>query len=87
MPDISYSVEVSLLISLFVTQVYFLAKLFSYTDDECLGKYRLLGPFAYIVPGVLKSGGIKFLLGFLVATAALFLFALYVFEFEKLGFP
>ena len=66
--------------------MYCLAKLFSYTDEDYLGKYRLLGPFALIVPGVLKPGGAKYLMGFLVVTAALFLFALYAFEFDTLGF-
>jgi hypothetical protein len=85
--DISHSVEVSLLICLFLTQVYFLVKLFTYADEECLGKYRFLGPFAFIVPGVLKPGGSKFLIGFLITAAVLFLFVLSVFEFDKLGFP
>jgi hypothetical protein len=85
--DISHSVEVSLLICLFLTQVYFLVKLFSYADEEYLRKYRFLGPFAFIVPGVIKPGGSKFLLCFLITTTAIFMFALLVFEFDKLGFP
>jgi hypothetical protein len=85
--DLSQSVEVSLLICFFITLVYFLAKLFSYTDEKYLRKYRLLGPFALIVPGVLKPGGFKFLLGFLIIAAALFLFVLSIFEFDRLGFP
>ena len=76
-----YTVEVLLLVFLFVCQVYFLGKLFSYSDPELLGRYRLLGPFAFAIPGVLKSGGAKYLLASLVTMAALFVFALFLFEF------
>ena len=77
--DITHTFEVSLLIFLFFCQVYFLGKLFSYADPELLGRYRFLGPFAFAIPGVLKSGGTKFLLASLVTLAALFAFALLFF--------
>jgi len=81
--EVPYAVEVSLLIFLFISQVYFLGKLFSCADAELLGKYRMLGPFALIIPGVLRSGGAKFLLAFLAVSAALLLFIFYIFEFGE----
>ena len=79
-PDVFHTVEVLLLIFLFSCQVYFLGKLFSYSDPELLSRYRFLGPFAFAVPGVLKPGGTKFLLATLFTFAALFAFSLYFFE-------
>jgi hypothetical protein len=81
--EVSSAVEVSLLVFLFIFQVYFLGKLFSCADAELLRKYRLLGPFALAVPGVLEPGGAKFLLAFLAVSAALFLFILYIFQFSE----
>ena len=81
--EVPYAVEVSLLIFLFIFQVYFLGKLFSSADAELLRKYRLLGPFALAVPGVLKPGGAKFLLAFLAVSAVLLLFIFYIFQFSE----
>jgi len=72
--DIPFAVEVSLLIALFIFQVWSIAKVFSYTDAKLLLKYRFYGPLAYLIPGVLKRGGTRFLWAFLIATAAILCF-------------
>ena len=77
MPD---TVFVLFFLVLFGFQVYSLAKLFSLIDDEAFNRYRLLGPFALLMSGVLKPGGIRFLVSFLLATATLFLLGLLFFE-------
>ena len=77
MPD---TVFVLSFLVLFGFQVYSLAKLFSLIDDEAFNRYRLLGPFALLMSGVLKPGGIRFLVSFLLATATLFLLGLLSFE-------
>ena len=77
MPD---TVFVLSFLVLFGFQVYSLAKLFSLIDDEAFNRYRLLGPFALLMSGVLKPGGIRFLVSFLLATATLFLLGLLFFE-------
>ena len=78
-PGLFYTFEVLLLIFLFLCQVYFLGKLFSYSDPELLSRYRFLGPFAFAIPGVLKPGGTKFILASLITFAALFAFSLLFF--------
>jgi hypothetical protein len=84
MPDSAFILS---FLILFGFQVYSLAKLFSMIDDEAFNRYRLLGPFALLMSGVLKPGGIRFLVSFLLATATLFLLGLYFFEFGDLVLP
>jgi hypothetical protein len=84
MPD---TVFVLSFLVLFGFQVYSLAKLFSLIDDEAFNRYRLLGPFALLISGVLKPGGMRFLVSFLLVTATLFLLGLFFFEFGGLVLP
>jgi hypothetical protein len=77
MPD---TVFILSFLVLFGFQFYSLAKLFSLIDDEAFNKYRFLGPFALLITGVLKPGGMRFLTSFLLATAAQFLLGLFFFE-------
>ena len=77
--------KIVLFVLLLVAQIYCLGKLFSYIDAELFSKYRLLGPFALAIPGVLKPGGIQVLLALVLATSCVFAFGLYLFQFD--GFP
>ena len=81
MPD---TVFILSFLILFGFQVYSLAKLFSHIDAESFNKYRLLGPFALLISGVLKRGGMLFLMSFILASATLFLLGLFFFEFGDL---
>ena len=47
-------------------------------------KYRFLGPFALLIPGVLKPGGSKYVLATACGAAVLFATGLYVFEMAEL---
>ena len=73
-------------LTLFCFQVYCLANLFSCIDSDLFHKYRLLGPFALLIPGVLKPGGMLFLLFFFLATTLLFLVGMLFFEFDEASF-
>ena len=81
MPD---AVFILSFLILFGFQVYSLAKLFSFIDAELFNRYRLLGPFALLISGVLKPGGTFFLMSFLLSTATLFLLSIFFFEFGEL---
>ena len=59
-------------------------KMSSYIDRVVYWKYRLLGPFALLVPGVLKPGGSRYVLATAVGAIALFGLGLYVFEMGDL---
>jgi hypothetical protein len=76
-----YTIGNTLLVILFVSQVYFFFKMLAKTDADLMHRYRFFGPFAFAIPGVLKPGGIKFLLAFLGVSAVLFSFAMYLFDF------
>ncbi|MDB4542713.1 hypothetical protein N9241_00570 [bacterium] len=80
MPD---TIFIFVFLTLFGFQVYCLANLFSYIDSDLFSKYRLLGPFALLIPGVLKPGGRFFLLVFLLATTSLLLAGMLFFEFDE----
>ena len=73
-----------LLILLFFLELYLFMKMSSYIDPEVYWKYRLLGPFALLVPGVLKPGGSRYVLATAVGATALFGLGLYVFEMGDL---
>ena len=73
-----------LLILLFFLELYLFMKMSSYIDPEIHWKYRLLGPFSLLVPGVLKPGGSKYLLATAIGAIALFGVGVYVFEMGDL---
>ena len=73
-----------LLLVLFVAEVYLIMKMSSYVDPINYSKYRLLGPFALLIPGVLKPGGSKYVLATACGAAVLFATGLYVFEMAEL---
>ena len=73
-----------LLLVLFVAEVYLIMKMSSYVDPLNYSKYRLLGPFALLIPGVLKPGGSKYVLATACGAAVLFATGLYVFEMTEL---
>jgi hypothetical protein len=73
-----------LLLVLFVAEVYLIMKMSSYVDPINYAKYRLLGPFALLIPGVLKPGGSKYVLATACGAAVLFATGLYVFEMTEL---
>ena len=73
-----------LLLVLFVAEVYLIMKMSSYVDPLNYSKYRLLGPFALLIPGVLKPGGSKYVLATACGAAVLFATGLYVFEMAEL---
>ena len=73
-----------LLLVLFVAEVYLIMKMSSYVDPINYSKYRLLGPFALLIPGVLKPGGSKYVLATACGAAVLFATGLYVFEMTEL---
>lgn len=56
-------------------------RVFTYIDPLQFQKYRLLGLFALLFPGVLKQGGAAAFLLMLVAAIGTFLLGLYLFEF------
>ena len=73
-----------LLLVLFVAEVYLIMKMSSYVDPLNYSKYRLLGPFALLIPGVLKPGGSKYVQATACGAAVLFATGLYVFEMTEL---
>ena len=73
-----------LLLVLFVAEVYLIMKMSSYVDPINYSKYRLLGPFALLIPGVLKPGGSKYVMATACGAAVLFATGLYVFEMAEL---
>ena len=75
---------ISLYGSLLLIEMYLIVKLHSYVDMGVYLKYRLLGPFALLVPGVLKPGGSRYVLATAVGATALFGLGLYVFEMGDL---
>ena len=79
MPDMIF---IFVFLTLFSLQVYCLARIFSCIDSDLFGRYRLLGPFALFIPGVLKPGGKFFLLVFFSATTLLLLSGMLFFEFD-----
>ena len=75
---------ISLYGSLLLIEMYLIVKLHSYVDMGVYWKYRLLGPFSLLVPGVLKPGGSRYVLATAVGATALFGLGLYVFEMGDL---
>jgi hypothetical protein len=74
----------ALFVVLLLLQIYFMLKLFSYIDPELVTKYRFLGLFALLKPGVLRSGGVKFLLATICCACLLFVAGLVAFEMRDL---
>ena len=75
---------ISLYGCLLLVEMYLIVKLHSYVDMDVYWKYRLLGPFALLVPGVLKPGGGRYVLATAVGAIVLFSLGLYVFEMGDL---
>ena len=55
-------------------------QLFSRVDPVLITKYRWLGPFALLLPGVLQEGGIKYLVATACGAVALFGVGLIAFD-------
>jgi len=79
-------VFILLFLILFGFQVYCLANLFSRIDSDLFSKYRLFGPFALLLPGVLNHGGKVFLFAFALATTLLLLAGIVFFELDDVIF-
>ena len=80
----SETAMISLYGSLLLMEMYLIVKLHSFIDMGVYLKYRLLGPFSLLVPGVLKPGGSKYLLATAIGAIALFGVGVYVFEMGDL---
>jgi len=63
---------------------YLVMKFCSFIEPKMYWKYRFLGPFALLIPGVLKPGGSKYVLATACGAAVLFATGLYVFEMAEL---
>ena len=68
-----YHFQIGLFVLLLVLELYLFARLFSAVDQQRFGKVKWLGPFAFLVPGVLSQRGFVALLGVALVTACLLL--------------
>ena len=78
------TIETTLFIFLIVSQFFIFYKIFSHADAASLLKYRFLGPFALIIPGVLKPRGVAYLCVFVIIAAVLFVIGVHMFHFDEI---
>jgi hypothetical protein len=79
-----HTLQIILFVILFLVDMYLLAILFSSVDEQRYRKFILLGPFAFLVPGVLSRRGFKALGGIALVTAAILLLGIDLFEIREL---
>lgn len=75
-----YHLQIGLFVLLLIAEFYLFARLFSCVDQQRFGKVKWLGPFAFLVPGVLSQPGIKTLIAVGFVTAGLVLLSLGLFD-------
>ena len=73
-----------LFLIMLLAEFYLVMKFCSFIESDLYWKYRLLGPFALFIPGVLKPGGSKYVLAAACGAIILFATGLYVFEMSDL---
>ena len=73
-----------LFIVLFVVELYLFAQLFSGVDQERFARLKLLGPFAFLFPGVLSARGRAALMGVLLVAGSMILLGIELFDIQSL---
>ena len=76
-------VLVVLFASLLVLTFYLMMKMFMYIDPEQFRRYRLLGLFALLFPGVVKPGGGRVFLAMVISALCLFVAGFCLFGFDE----
>lgn len=69
--------------SLLALTFYLMMKMFTYIDPAQFQRFRLLGLFALLFPGVLKPGGAKVFLFMVISALCMFVTGFYLFEFGE----
>jgi len=81
---LSEKMLVFIFVLLLIAGVYFMVKMFSYANNETMRKYRILGPWALMIPGALSRRGWFYFCAFLWVMATLFFLGMYMFAFDEL---
>jgi hypothetical protein len=78
------TIETTLFVLLIISQFFIFFKIFSYVNAAFFYKYRFLGPFALIIPGVLMPRGIAYLCTFVFISAVLLAIGVHMFHFDEI---
>jgi hypothetical protein len=79
-----YHLQIGLFVILLLVELYLFALVFSCVDSERFGKLKLLGPIAFLIPGVLSGRGRWALVGVMLTTGCILLLSINLFDIRDL---